>query len=211
LSSFESSATNATVDLIPRALHRRRNRLVRLRLYAVLSSAIVAALGLFGLYASRLAAEVDDLNQITAKLRSAEGRLKAEGVALAAELSRTQTLLREAERLRDGHHWSRVLGYLAAQVPDTVQLVMVATDPPEPGRAGPIKRRARGSSRPKRSEREGPRSLAIRGYALDHKDLAAFIDGLKDGGVFDSVSLLHSKREPFLDGEGITFTLTCHW
>jgi len=211
LSSVQGLAARATIDLIPPVLHRQRHRRARLRIYAALSTAMVAAIGLIGLYASRLAGDVDAMNRITAQLQSAEARLKAEGIELAADLARTQKMLREAERLRDGHHWSRVLGYLAAQVPDTVQLVMVATDPPEPGRAGTVTRRLRGGAGPKRSGQDGPRSLAIRGYALEHKDLAAFIDGLKDGEIFDSVSLLHSKREPFLDDEGLAFTLTCHW
>ena len=46
---------------------------------------------------------------------------------------------------------------------------------------------------------------------MEHQDQAAFLGSLKEQQVFDSVSLLHSKREPFLNGEGIAFTLACHW
>ena len=88
---------------------------------------------------------------------------------------------------------------------------MVSTDPPEPGSGGSVRHTARGRANSRPREDVSPTALAIRGYAQEHADLAAFLTALKQEDVFDSVSLLHSKREPFLAGEGVAFTVTCHW
>ena len=201
----------ATIDLISPELHQRRCRRTRLRAYAGLFVLVIAGIVLTGAHASNRAKQANELNRVAADLRAAEARLNRDGAKALAELARTQKTLHEAQRLRDGHRWSRLLNYLAAQVPDSVLLVMVATDPPEPGRGSSLTPRSRQAPKARRSSGEGPRALAIRGYALEHEDLAAFLGGLNKADVFDSVSLLHTKREPFLDGEGLAFTLTCHW
>ena len=201
----------ATIDLIPPGLHQRRCRWVRLRAYGTLLVLLVVGIGLAGLQTSRRARQVNELNQVAAQLRSAQARLDHQGVAVSAELAGTQRLLREAERLRNGHRWSRLLAYLAAQVPDSVLLVMVSTDPAEPGKRGSRTRAGSQVRSVEGRQNDSPQALAIRGYALGHGDLAAFLRKLQEGDIFDSVSLLHSKREPFLEGEGLAFTLTCHW
>ena len=201
----------ATVDLLPPGLHRRRNCRARLRAYFIASAMIFLGMGLFGLHTSHQARRVEEINQVAAKLCAAEKRLETQGASVRAELARTQRLLHEAERLREGRRWSRVMSFLASKVPDSVLLVMVSTDPPEPGGGGSISPAVRGrySSQPRKDV--SPTALAIRGYAQEHADLAAFLASLKQEDVFDSVSLLHSKREPFLAGEGVAFTVTCHW
>jgi Tfp pilus assembly protein PilN len=206
-----SMTVTATVDLLPPGLHRRRNCRARLRAYFIAAAMIFLSMGLFGLHAARQARHVEEINQIAARLRATERQLETQGASVRAELARTQRLLHEAERLREGRRWSRVMSFLASQVPDSVLLVMVSTDPPEPGSGGLVRNTARNRTDPQSYKDVSPATLAIRGYALEHADLAAFLASLKREDVFDSVSLLHSKREPFLAGEGVAFTVTCHW
>jgi Tfp pilus assembly protein PilN len=204
-------ALTATVDLLPLEIHRRRNRRARIRAYFIASALIFLGMGLFGIHTSRQARRVEEINGIAARLRAAESQLKTQGTSIRAELAHTQRLLHEAERLRNGRRWSRVMTFLASQVPDSVLLVMVSTDPPEPGSGASIRHPARNRANSQPRKDVSPTSLAIRGYAQEHADLAAFLTDLKQEDVFDSVSLLHSKREPFLAGEGVAFTVTCHW
>lgn len=202
---------HATIDLIPERIRLRRRQLRRYRTYGMLVLAVAGAMGFAGAHAARLAGRVEQLHATADKLHAGTATLKQDSLALSDQLKHTRNLLRETERLSQGHRWSRALSYLAAQVPDAVLLVMVATDPPEPGRASSTRRVANRPGAPQAKTSDGPRALAIRGYAVEHEDLAAFLRKLKEGQVFDSVTLLHSKREPFLAGDGIAFTLTCHW
>ena len=199
------------IDLIPARVHATRHRRDRRRLYVAVVLITVLVLGATGLNAMRRAHRVRRLVVQSDKLRAETDVLKRESAALTAELAQTRRILQEAERLRQGHRWSRLLSFLAERVPDSVLLVLVATDPSEPGRARLPSGGADAYESGPGSGDSGPRAIAIRGYAMEHQDQAAFLGSLKEQQVFDSVSLLHSKREPFLNGEGIAFTLTCHW
>jgi len=208
---MENTAVTPAIDLIPAGVHATRRRRDRRQIYVAVVLITVFVLGAAGLHTMRRAHQVRRLVVQADKLRAETDVLNRTSTALTAELEQTRRILQEAERLRQGHRWSRLLSFLAERVPDSVLLVLVATDPSEPGRA----RASRRAANPKESDPGegdlGPRAIAIRGYALEHQDQAAFLGSLKEQQVFDSVSLLHSKREPFLNGEGIAFTLTCHW
>ena len=199
------------IDLIPARVHVARRRRDRRQIYVAVVLMTVFVLGATGLQAVRRAHQVRRLVVQADKLRAETDVLKRESAALTAELEQTRRILQEAERLRQGHRWSRLLSFLAERVPDSVLLVLVATDPSEPGRARVPSRGADAYESGPGAGDSGPRAIAIRGYAMEHQDQAAFLGSLKEQQVFDSVSLLHSKREPFLNGEGIAFTLTCHW
>ena len=197
------------VDLIPPVLHEQRRARRRRRAWTMVVTALAVSTGGVGAYASRQAARVVDLRQRGVERRRETVELRRESVQLADDLEEATRILREAETLRDGHRWSRMVTFIAQHVPDSVLLVTMATDPP----------RTRSSRAPARADGAGSRALrdqssttlTLRGYAVQHDDLAGFLQRLKNSNVFQAVTLHYSKREPFLDGEGVAFALTCRW
>jgi Tfp pilus assembly protein PilN len=197
-----------SVDLIPSELHEERRARNHRRGWATVAVVTATLIGTIGAYATHQARDVTSLRVQADTIRAEGTSLRNETAVVEAQVQGSTHLLQQAERLREGHYWSRMLAYVADCVPDSVVLALLATDPPQPGTEP-----ARGRDReaPRGSSASDPRSLALRGYALEHKDVNELIENLKKGGVFVSVSLLYSKREPYLESEGVSFTLTCHW
>ncbi len=197
-----------SVDLIPADLHEERRSRGHRRAWATCTIATAVLLAAVGAYATHRAQEVTGLLAEAEAIRAEGTSLRNETAKIEARVQGASNLLQQAERLREGHYWSRMLAYVADCVPDSVVLVLLATDPAQPGTIATRSRDREAARAPASSD---PRSIALRGYAIEHKDVNDLIENLKKGGVFQSVSLLYSKREPYLESEGVSFTLTCHW
>jgi Tfp pilus assembly protein PilN len=197
------------VDLIPPALHEKRRSHRRYRIWTLVAAVLIVSTGGIGTYISRQATRVFELRQRSVERHRETVQLRRTNVQLADDLEEAAQILHEAETLRDGHRWSRMVTFVAQHVPDSVLLVMMASDPPRT-RSPRAMARANGAAE-HTAEELSSATLTLRGYAMQHEDLAGFLRRLKNSSVFEAVTLHYSKREPFLGGEGVAFALTCRW
>ena len=164
------------VDMIPRAVHDRRRARHRRRIWMLIATVLVSCTGGVGAYASRRAAQVVELRRRGVERRQETVALRRATVQLAQNVADAQRILLEAENLRDGHRWSRIVTFVGREIPDSVLLVAMGTDPTQSGRAVPPRRA--GESRGRGARERESNTLTLQGYALGHPDIAGFLQDL---------------------------------
>jgi len=140
--------------------------------------------------------------------------IQARSAKLAVEHAEVQRQIALAERLSRKHRWSELFAALSECVPETAVLTRLETDPPTASVvSGPIVPvRGPGVT----AEDEGKqasvaRGLVISGVAVDHDSVARFLKNLNNRGQVGQCTLESALRQPFLNGEGVWFTIRTQW
>lgn len=197
-----------SVNLLPEATVRkqRANRRARIWLVLTLCAAAGAAVPV-GVTVTRQA-QASTLQQRCREVDRERSKVQAQLAATLQEVERLATHFAQSETLRTKRSWASLIGFIGGSMPPEVWLTAIATDPPFPMGRGRTEVHAEPGDT---VVLEAPTKLLVQGYALDHKDLYAFMSRLKQADVFTGVELMRSGREPVLAGQAVRFDLQCSW
>jgi Tfp pilus assembly protein PilN len=201
-----------SVNLLPVATVRKQTARQRARLWLLLvlavagGSAIPIATRLTGrVQAAMLQGRCENIYRERSATQDSLKRVVAQTQRLEHHLARSETL-------RTKRSWCSLLGHVGGSMPGEVWLTTIETDPPTPRGTGRVASVFGRKAAEENSVRlQAPTHIVLQGYAVDHKDLYAFMSQLKQGGAFDDVDLVRSGREPVLDGHAVQFELRCGW
>jgi Tfp pilus assembly protein PilN len=187
------------INLIPESRRLARQRRVRVRYWVGIGlgySAVVVAVCLWqgGLgTGADVRAQAEELAQLDAEL----AQIQASQSALQPQLAEQALVLAAGRSITDQPDWALLLTYLADEVLGD-QIVLNGCS------LGP----AQGAQRAGGPD-DTPLVLTLTGYAKTTPDVSRFTLRLEQTGLFDRVSLTHTNREPYLDGQAIAFEVRC--
>lgn len=202
-----------SVNLLPRSESNLRSRAARIRLWlAVCTVEAVALLAMGWLVAPSAGAR----ERASRRVAYAGDRLEQARIALEISTQTREATLEQAKvaaQVERPRAWSPLWAFLAEQTPTEITLdelsVNVPNAGPEPEKAEPNAARLTPSAPTDAPTVRG--TLRITGHALDHDALTRFMKVLDDSTLFRVVRLGGTRREPYLDGRAVAFTLICEW
>jgi Tfp pilus assembly protein PilN len=206
----------SSVNLVPEAIRRAwsyRRKLIGWSLPAAFgASCLVALLGMEWIDRAR----AGTLDAESRRIAHALGDARQRETETTAESARVRSLVERARALRTKRSWSALLGVIGASLPRNTWMESLATDPPAPppGQAtvtAAKSREAGGESAPRTVTIEAPQRLVVNGVATEHSEIYALMTGLRDTGVFQSVTLLRSAADLQHVPPVVRFELTCDW
>ena len=201
-----------SVNLLPSDTQASATRASKLRMWAIVCALEAVGLGAAGWMIGPKPAAAD---QAARRVAHGQERLREARDGLAAASKTHLALTQQAEtasRLTKPRVWSPLLAFLAERIPHEVMLsaLRVETTETEPDNAATAAPAWRKAEREKEEER--PRGvLHVSGLAADHRALAALLKTLSECALFRSVRLGGTKREPFLSGHAMDFSVICTW
>ena len=147
--------------------------------------------------------------------------VRKELLAVTATSGEVRSQIERAAALRGKRSWSGLIAMIGRVAPPDVWLRGLATEPAQPG-SNSVRGRVLGEAKPNadgvesRVTIDAPRALVVEGYTTNHQALYQLMSGLKNTGVFTSVTLRNSSREHVLRGMPVdfdlfTFELACGW
>jgi Tfp pilus assembly protein PilN len=206
------------VNFLPKAYRVRCRRAGRIRHWLVFCGALILAEVLSARFLCLLARQVSEDRHHLAIVEREKQELSVAGAGLAArqrDLSRRASLV---DRLARKHRWSQVLTAMAGRLPDTVMLTGLQTEPPKgqvvvpPPSAG---RPNEAIPKPDTKTQPDKESIAtgflLTGIATDHESVAELMRGLNQESRLGPCQLQATNRQPFLNGEGVTFSIRLRW
>ena len=200
-----------SVNLLPEEIARQQTAFRRLRVWLVLVLCAAAGGATSATWALTRQAQAAALEAGNTEIRESRSGLQSELIAAAQQTRELQRRIDRSNALRNKRLWSSLIGFIGGCMPDEIWLTSMNTDVPS---AAARKQDSPGSPpNPKKQSVRlaAPTRLMMRGYALDHKHVYAFMSRLKQTDVFQSVELLKSGREPVLAGQAVRFELQCKW
>lgn len=204
-----------SVNLIPPRVLVSQARRWRIKRWCV--STLVAICALL------VALVVDGLQH--AKAEELESDLAAIGLDLSAVrrdladvVDKSAKIWHQIERanaIRAKRSWSSLIALIDRALPERCWLATLATDPSSPTGRRSVSRGRVSTATQGAADKpiiiEAPRRIKIEGYAPSDALPHTFVTALKDTGVFSSVVLTHSQRQPLLDGYYFFFEVLCEW
>ncbi len=202
-----------SVNLLPRSENRAVSRAARIRLWLAICTAEAVALGVMGWL---VAPNADARLHASRRVAYAGDRLERARIALEALTQTRNATLEQAKiaaQVERPRAWSPLWAFLAEQTPTEITLdelsVNVPNAGPEPENASPNAAQQTPSAPSDTPTVRG--TLRITGHALDHDALTRFMKVLDDATLFRIVRLGGTRREAYLDGRAVAFTLICEW
>ena len=197
------------VNLIPADRLARKRRMARLRIWAVicgihLTTLVVALLSAHAIWGG-------DDDGMTEELKSAVQQIERYNVSvveLRKELAKARTALEMNRAITSQPGWSKLLILLADQLGDEVvlnncQLVVLNTDG-----TGHLQESLSSSAAgmPPAGRRH---KLKLSGLGRRQSSVSQFVLRLEKIGLFGSVRLINSYRQPFLNEQAVAFSVEC--
>jgi Tfp pilus assembly protein PilN len=155
-----------------------------------------------------------ELQQGLAAAEQQRASIQARSTKLALEHAEVQRQIALAERLCRKHRWSELFAALSECVPETAILTRLETDPPTASATGAPIVHVRGPGAKAEDDRKAANvasGLVISGVAVDHDSVATFLRNLNNLGQVGQCTLESTLRQPFLNGEGVSFTIRTQW
>jgi len=202
------------VNFIPAQRMIAKRRRARTYLWAVICGAYIALLAA-GALAACVVRPGRDVN-LAEQLAAAEKQIKQDNDAMV-ELRRTLTeataALETTRAIREQPDWSRLLTGLSRElgqdlVLNRCQLVAVREDGKpltEPWSEALLKKPLRALVAKHRYQ------LVLQGYGQTQESVSQFALGLEAIGLFERVRLINSRRQNFLSGQAVGFTVECYF
>lgn len=199
------------VNLLPQAYRQAQARRRRIRVGVTCVVVMLSLEVMVGLVFHVRAGRARELLAAARTARTSAESIRQKMKAPAQEATLLAQQLTLARKLRTTHQWSRLLGLLAQSASSRVTLVAVATDPPKWTQTLSLHETA---AAPTRGKTEAPlllEGLNVRGYAVDHDDLARFISRLQAADAFATLSLKEARRDKYMEQDVISFEIECRW
>ena len=190
-----------SVNLIP--IRHRQQRVLRARRKGWIRFVAIYAIVVLASYGTWRTLWGHDGRDLTRQLSLARGDLDDQNksiVRLRGAFNQTQLVLRANESVNGQPDWSVLLVLIARLRGDEVVLNHCALDAVQ----APAQAVAAGGA-----EAIATPLLKLQGYGKTPTAVSQFALRLEQTGLFESVALLKTNREPFLAGEAIAFRVEC--
>lgn len=199
------------VNLIPADRLASKRRMARLCIWAVTCGAYLTLLVVASLCAHAICG--GDGN-VTQELKSTEQRVQeynASITELRAQLAKTRTALEMSRAISSQPDWSKLLVLLGDQLGEEVvlnncQLVAVNKDGKNMTAHLQESFSSLAAGMPLSERRH---KLELSGLGRTQSSVSRFVLRLEEIGVFDSVRLVNSYRQPFLNDQAVAFSIEC--
>jgi Tfp pilus assembly protein PilN len=199
------------VNLIPAARLASKRRMARLRIWAVICGAYLTLLTVVLLCTHTVCR---GNGAVAKELKSAEQRVQrynAMIIGLREELAKTRMALEMSRAISSQPDWSKLLTLLSDQLGEEVVLnncQLVVTDKDGKEAPGHLQKSfsASGAGTPLAERRH---KLELSGFGRTQSSVSRFVLRLEKIGVFDSVRLINSYRQPFLNDQAVAFSVQC--
>jgi Tfp pilus assembly protein PilN len=206
------------VNLLPKAYQVRCRRAGRIRRWLLFCGTLVMAETLSAHFLHLLAAQVREDRAHLAAVEKESQELATQQARLIARQRDLSSRLLLIDRLARKHYWSRVLTTVSGRLPETVVLTGLQTEPPKGQVVAPPANAARlAESALKPGGKPEPRrqgvatGFLLTGIATDHESVAELMKGLNQERQFGQCQLEATNRQPYMSGEGVTFTIRMRW
>ena len=202
-----------SVNLVPSARREEQVRSARVRFWFM--TCATYGLGWLAAFALVGATALNDDTGLGDELRQVNGLVaesKSELAALRDELARSRAELTTSLTIGKQPDWSALLALLSTTLGDRIILrnCKLTTLHKSPGARGPVTastievRSVRGVARESTTIQ-----LQLGGLGMAQQAVSEFVLRLEETSLFRQVTLLDTKREPFLDGDAIAFHIEC--
>lgn len=202
------------VNLLPPAYELRYQRARHLRRWIVVGSLVLGLQVPAFVMIRQMGTQARELQRGLAMAAAQRLNIQARLDALAAQQTELDSQLELTERLSRKHRWSELFETIAACLPDTIVLTRLDTDPPraaDDAEPPALRVRATAGGSEGSANRSVAAGLVIGGVAMDHDSVAVFLRNLNATGQVGRCSLESTLRQPFLKGEGVSFTVRAQW
>jgi Tfp pilus assembly protein PilN len=190
-------------DLIPKPIRNARRRAARVRRWvsicATYAGLLVCA---YGAVAAAIDSDPSGLSErLAARIKENSGQ-QAQVKDATSQLQNFRRVLDANHAVGDQPDWSILLAMVARTTQGEVVLRGFQVGP-RPAAPGETKAAADGDAD------SGRFLLKIKAFAKTQDDVTAFVLRLEKEGLFENVSLLESKKEPFGSADAVGFKIEC--
>lgn len=201
------------VNLLPADYELRYQRTRRLRRWVTIGCIILALQVPAFITIRRMGTQARELQRSLELAGLQHQTIQTRLAALAAQQVEVDRQIELADRLSRKHRWSELFETVAACLPETAILTKLDTDPPRGGGDGnPTPRMRAAVHKDEGGSVEGVAAgVVIGGVAMDHDSVAVFLRNLNATGKVGRCSLDSTMRQPFLEGDGVSFTVRAQW
>ena len=149
-----------------------------------------------------------DIGALKAQSQAADaqiGQTRASTQRVSSRIGPTQSALQANQTVLSESDWSILLAVVAESLNDETFLSRVQLEPvvakAAPAQAGP--------GAPPAMPARPPCLVKLSGYGRSQAAVAQFVASLEAVGLFESVKVIHTKRQDLLASEAIAFELYC--
>ncbi len=202
------------VNLIPAERLARRSRKTRLHMWMAVCG-VYAVILLAGALVLRFLHATED-RSVTAELAAVTKQVEQDSrtmLELRRELAEARITLETTRAIHAQPDWSRLFLGVSEQMGQEIVLnrcqlgTFLGDNTVVTGGWGEA-----ASTRPLADLlTECRHKLVLNGFAKRQESVSRFVLGLEGCGAFDSVRVLHSSRQSFLNGEAVAFNIECHF
>lgn len=210
------------INLTPAYRVRARRKRQRVRVWSIAASVYGVTL-LMGWALLASAIGVADVGSVDARIMRARGEADAARRtvgALDAKIAASRRTLNASRAVTRQPDWSLLIRLTAAAMSEDMTLRRIALvsvrDDGAQRTSSAMAGRRRSSVLAEASVAvsgaglaEHPHAFEVDGYAADQVAVQQYVLQLERLGVFEKVELQHSRREPFLAGEAVAFSIRC--
>jgi hypothetical protein len=202
------------VNLIPAERLARRNRNTRLHMWMAVCG-VYAMMLLAGSFLLRFLHATED-RSVTAQLAAVTAQVEQENQAmleLRRALAETRITLETARAIHEQPDWSKLFLGVSGQMGQEIVLsrcqlgTFMGDNTAVTGGWGEA-----AAKKPLADLlTECRHKLVLHGFAKGQESVSRFVLGLEGSGAFDTVRVLNSSRQSFLNGEAVAFNIECHF
>jgi Tfp pilus assembly protein PilN len=201
----------ADVNLIPPARIARRQRKARIRLWTVVAGIYLIALTALALLAHVFLSDTDDsvFEELAFTAQRIEG-YNTKISELQKKLATTKAELEASQVIRCQPDWTKLLVLVGDALQEQVvlkdcQLVAASKKSENAIHSG----QDFNSSSPSAFLAERQYHLELSGFGRTQTSVSQFVLRLEQMQMFDSVELISSRRQSFLNSEAVSFNIEC--
>jgi len=154
-----------------------------------------------------MADDSENLGEEIAHSKSMITSTKSAITKLQGQISKTSIKLQANQSVGNQPDWSRLLGLISANLGENIVLRRCKLDATSEGQDRSSAGKIQLLTPQQASGRSGGFQLTIDGLAMDQAAMWAFVLKLEKMGLFDSVRMVRSSTEKFMDKTAISFTL----
>jgi Tfp pilus assembly protein PilN len=211
------------INLIPRSIQIAQAYRRRVKQWAVAMAVAVVTCAVPAVGHWRQHGHIDELRLSSDRLQADLAAARAELRAVSSQANDLVLRSERAKALRGKRSWSSMLALIANCLPPECWLTSLATDPPVPSAAPPVRKApaaplaavapgaAAQAEPPPVVTIDAPRKMRIHGHSGDATQPLAFVARLKESHVFRDVSLERAHRAGEDPAAPFKFEVLCEW
>ena len=199
------------VNLIPPARIARRQRKSKIRLWTVMCGTYLISLTVLALSAHAFWRDTDD--SVVAELAFTAQRIEGYNAKISElnnKLATTKAALEAGQVINSQPDWTKLLVLVGHELKEEIVLAecqLLATSKNSGNAMNGVQNMS--SSSPSAFLAERQYTLELSGFGRTQTSVSQFVLRLEQMEMFDSVELVNSRRQSFLNTEAVVFNIEC--